>query len=120
MSNVTQNSFAQFYPVTGYISGVVTVSGGTPSVASLSGNAIGQALVSVTDTAAGQVTVVVDNFKGPQGIALGRGTTSQFAILACSTGTYSGNTASFAFATFDPLTSALADNISFNFELWAY
>lgn len=121
MPNTVRNSLTSILPVTHAVQGFVTFTSGVPAVGSLSGsNAIDRDQVSVTDTATGKASIVIENFRGPQGICLGIGTPVDSGyFVATSVGTYSGNTATIVFAISATGTNVLTDT-NFTFQIWAY
>ncbi len=116
-----RNSLTSILPVTGWISGLVTSSGSAYTVSSLTGsNAIDRSQVSVTDGGTGLPSIVVTNFKGPQGVCLSSGNAIKSGvILASSLGTYSGNTVTVTFSTTSGDLYTLADE-TFLFTLTAF
>ena len=121
MPNIMRNSATSILPRTGEIRGLCTLTSGTPTIGSMTGtNALDRALVSVTDGGTGTISIVVSDFRGPQGLGLGTGVALNTGYtVACSAASYSGNTATFNFATAYAPTAALTD-VSFTFDLWAY
>lgn len=114
------NSFTLFYPIAGYVAGKVTVSGGTPSLGSLTGtNAIQRALVTIADNGTGDFTISVQDFYGQRGIVLGGGNGKVLGtIVNPQDGSYSGNTASVRFLISD--AAAGASDTDFNFWMLAF
>lgn len=101
------------------IFGTVAVAGGTPSLSKLTGDAVDQAQVSIEDTGAGDYNIVVANFKGPLGFAIGIGCGTTISTMINNTAaTYSGDTATFTFKVEDDASSA-TDNAGFHFILVA-
>lgn len=113
------NSFTGFYPSALYVTGRVTFSAGTPSLASLSGNTLAdQPQVSIADNGTGLVTITVQNFIGQASVCMGRGAGEvQDTVVATSLGSYSGNAAS---VPFNVATGGTLADTNFNFEIWAY
>ena len=115
------NSLTRLYPNMQMVIGRVTYSAGVPSLASLSGDDDGdQDQVTIADTAAGGATISVANFKGPAGVCLGFGNSDTSGInLTTSIGTYSGDTASVAFAGINVGTQVATD-ANFKFLIVAF
>lgn len=117
---IQNNSVTLLYPQAGYVAGKVTVSGGTPTLGSLTGtNAIQRGLVTITDNAAGDFTISVQDFFGPRGIALGFGNGKTLGtIVNPQDFTYSGNTCSVRFLV--STDAAGASDTDFNFMIVAF
>ncbi len=120
-----QNSWTRLYPGLDAVFGRIVQSGTGTTVAlgSLSGDTIvDQPNVSLVQNSAGNYTVTVQNFLGPNGVCLGAAWisttgTGTFTVYA-GPGTYSGNAASLTFYTFN--ASAVATDCTMNFQLLAY
>lgn len=115
-----RNTLAQFAGVgTLVVMGRVTFSAGTPSLAALSGNVNLEADVTIADDGTGLVTITVNPFLGPQGVAVGFGTSNtRSRMVSAAAGTYTGNSLAMQFAV-DADDGTDTDG-NFNFQIWAY
>ena len=116
------NSLAKIYPTLQVVIGTVAVTGGTPSLSQLSGEAdFDQTQVSIADNGTGDFTITVSNFRGQQGYLAGLATGTTISnMVSCTAQSYTAGTddANFTFKVEDD-ASAAADN-GFNFILAAF
>lgn len=121
MAQNMRNSLLNFLNEGCFAAGVVSVSGTTPSLGSLTSNSIDQACLSVVRDSQGVFTISVTNFRGQNGSinAVGNGTTTS-TIVAVTALAYTSdtNTANFTFSVEDD-GSTLSDT-GFTFILLAY
>lgn len=120
--SIQNNSFSLFYPNAGFVAGKVTVSGGTPTLGSLTSgtsSSVPYGLVTIADNGVGDFTISVKDFKGPRGIALGFGSGKTIGtIVNPQDYSYSSNTLSIQFLVAD--AAASASDTDFNFAIWAF
>lgn len=118
---IGNNSLTRAMPGLGIVIGRIAFSGGsTPALSNLSGLADTDTnQVTVVDNGTGDVSVVVANFKGNAGYAVGFGrATLVTGIVAGVAASYSGDTLTVRFKVFDAVTVAVDDD--FDFLILAY
>ena len=96
----TRNSLTNYLPYAGIVSGLATV-GSSPTVTLLPGvSSADDACVSITRGGVGVYTIVVTNFRGPNGVAVGSANSTLSGVLiAASTGSYTNSTMSMQFGS---------------------
>lgn len=102
-----------------FVCGTLLNTAGTPTLSQLSGLDVDQSMVSVVDTGVGDFNILVKNFKGDNGYAIGLATGTTISnMISCTAQTYSGDDATFTFKVEDDASTAT--DAGFNFILVAF
>lgn len=111
------NGLTQLLPVTGVVLGTVDISEETISAKS-GPTDVARDDVSMVKDSTGRVTITIQNFKGPQGVAFCFGTArSPEIIVGAAAYSYSGDAVSVQFLLEDDAGTATDDD--FDFQIWA-
>ena len=116
------NSLTTILPNIGEITGRISFTGGTPSLGSLTGEAISdQAQVTIADTATGVTAITVQNALASAQVMVVTGVvpTTPGMIWAASVGTYSGNAGTVSITILkDTRDVATDDNYTFTIRFY--
>jgi hypothetical protein len=118
---ITRNMMERSIQPMGLVTGLVTGSATTPTVTLQSGDLIAdQACVTITRSNTGLYVMAITNFLGRRGSVIPMTTAAtQGNIVAATTTSYSGTTASVTFSQTDSANS-LTDTGNFYFAIFAY